>query len=225
MSAKTPCRPLLCTVFLFLPFIVGAFAASAQPAPLSVTIVGDHLAIDGVQKGGSVAVLGAAHEHSYYMPHIRSYRELLTDDNGKGHIDYRPKGGVAFQSIWIVTDVATGQSVLAAPPGYRPIAMAPITPDGPAVQFTPTGVDLDREHADLMVVRPGEAAWSIAIRPGAGLVTAVANGHASVALEKLHPAGQTAAGPPGLLKKGDIVVIVDAVNLQYSITTFGRGGN
>jgi len=67
---------------------------------LTVAVSSEPLKITGVKTGSSVALLGVARESGTYMTYVVSHRELLTDADQDGRIEYSPPHGIAFRSIW-----------------------------------------------------------------------------------------------------------------------------
>lgn len=203
------------------------YSASAATSTLKTTISDDRLLIEGLRPGASVALLGAAHERAYYMTRVMSRREILTDDDRDGTIEYKPSSGIAFQSIWIIMDITTGETKVVTPAGYRPIEMTEQGAGrGNAVNITANVFDIGSEHADILVVRPNEGAWALAVREGGVKDAPVAAiGRSAVPLVKLVPLRPAFGSSPPALKNGDVVAIVDAVRMQYWVTMVARGAN
>lgn len=208
------------------PSSAGA-AASAAPSTLKITTSDERLLIEGLRPGASVALLGAAHERAYYMTRVVSRREILTDDDHDGTIEYKPSSGIAFQSIWIVMDIATGETKVVTPSGYNAIEMTQQGAGrGNAVNITGNIFDIGRDHADIVIVRPNEGAWALPVREeGVKDAPVVAIGRSAVPLVKLIPLRPAFGSPPPALKNGDVVAIVDAVRMQYWVTSVARGAN
>jgi|GEM_PF-4498595 len=204
-----------------------SYSGLAAPSTLKITTSEEHLLIQGLRPGGSVALLGAAHERAYYMTRVVSRREILTDDDHDGTIEYKPSNGIAFQSIWIVMDIATGETKVATPAGYNAIEMTQQGAGrGNAVNITGNIFDIGRDHADIVVVRPNEGAWALPVREGGVKDAPVAAvGRSNVPLVKLIPLRPAFGSPPPALKNGDVVAIVDAVRMQYWVTSIARGAN
>lgn len=211
-------------------FAALAILVSASPpafaSPLVVTIVGGRLVIDGIEPGASVALLSAAHEPAYYMSRIVSHRELLVDDDGDGKIEYKVPNGVAFQSVWIVTDIATGETIVTTPAGYRPIVMTQQGAGrGNPVNVNASGVDIGRDRADILLVRPKEGAWALPVRKGLVSQPGAVKGRAAVAFPTLHPLKPAFGNSPTTLKPGDVIAIVDAERMEYWVTTSSKSAN
>jgi hypothetical protein len=201
--------------------------APAAASTLKITTSDDRLLIEGLRPGASVALLSAAHERAYYMSRIVSSREVLTDDDRDGRIEYKPASGIAFQSIWIITDLASGETKVITPAGYKAIEMFQQGAGrGNAVNITGNIFDIGRERADILVVRPNEGAWALPVREG-GLKDApvAARGRSAVPLVKLLPLRPAFGSPPPALKDGDVVAIVDAVRMEYWVASVARGAN
>jgi len=210
-----------------LALFQGIYSVPAAPSTLKIAISDEHLLIQGLRPGASVALLGAAHERAYYMTRVVSRREILTDDDRDGAIEYKPSSGIAFQSIWIIMDIATGETRVVTPAGYNPIEMTQQGAGrGNAVNITGNIFDIGRDHADIIVVRPNEGAWALPVREGGVKDAPVpAIGRSAVPLVKLSPLRPDFGSAPPALKNGDAVAIVDAVRMQYWVTSIARGAN
>jgi hypothetical protein len=105
-----------------------AFLAVANLVPatavaeMSAAVSSDRLAITGLSPGASIALLRVAQDTGPYLTHVVTRRELLANDDKDATIDDEPPG-IAFRSMWIMVDVATGRARHRLAPG------APAGPD------------------------------------------------------------------------------------------------
>jgi len=212
---------------LLLCVVLTGFSFSGMALPLSVTVTNRRLNIEGVTPGSSVALLSVAHEPAYYMTRVVSRRELLSDDDGDGRIQYEPPNGVAFRSIWIVADLVTGEVTIASPPGFKPLQMRQKGAGrGNAVESVANTLDVGRDHVDILVVRPGKGAWAIGVREGRTEDRdGVANGRIRVDLAKLQPLLADFGAAPHGLQPGDVVAILDAERMEYWMMKSEPGGD
>jgi hypothetical protein len=196
----------------------------AKAAPLSVAASADRVVVQGIRPGGSIALLSVAHESGYYMTKIVSRRDVLTDNNRSGRIEYVPDSGVAFRSIWVVVDLETGELAVASRAGFQPVQMSdPSDGRGPAVAVGPTEFDIGHDQADILVVRPGKGAWTIGLRErGTDDLPAAAPGRIHASLTKFRPIKKEFGSAPPAFIPGDVVVVLDPEQMEYWVTRVGR---
>jgi hypothetical protein len=199
--------------------------ASGLAAAMSAAVTGEALIIEGLARGGSVALMSVAREPSYYMAHVVSRRELLVDADGDGVIRYAPPNGVAFSSIWIAVDLSSGEVRVAAPEGFHPPEMEQRGAGrGKAVEAIAATIDIGRNEACILVVRPGSGAWSTSARDGSpGDRDGRANGRLRLDLSTLRGLAGTSGQPPHALQKGDVVAVLDAESMEYAVVVAGEG--
>jgi hypothetical protein len=205
---------------------VSGFPSTAVAAPVA-ELSDKELVVRNLTPGSAVALLAVAHEPAYYMMRVVARRELLKDDDKDGVVRYVPDHGVAFRSIWIVVDVASGESAMTTPAGYEPVEMYQRGAGrGQAVQAIVNTLDIGREAVEILLVRPGEGAWFVTARDrGFSDQDGQANGRIRLNPRKLRsPQGAYGEGPHAM-RNGDVVAMIDPDILEYWWATMGRGGN
>lgn len=214
---------ILTFLLLVIVIVTPSVSAAAPVAELS----DKELVVRDLAPGSTVALLAVAHEPAYYMMRLVSRRELLKDDDKDGVVRYVPDHDVAFRSLWIVVDVASGESTMVTPAGYTPVEMYQRGAGrGKAVQSILNTLDIGREVVEILIVRPGEGAWFVTARDrGFADQDGQANGRIRLDPKKLRSPQGTYGDPPHALKNGDLVVVVDPDLLEYWAATIGRGGN
>ncbi len=209
------------SILIVLAILAMSFPCAA--APLAVAVRADRLSIEGLVPGGSVALLGAAHEPAYYMRSIVTHRELLSDGDGDGKIVYAPPRGIAFRSIWMVVDLASGETTIATREGYHALEMVQFgAGKGRAVDVAGSVFDIGRDHVDILVVRPRKGAWAIALR-GRGTEEGP-RGRLRAHVSKLPPMRPDFGNAPPTLVPGDVVLMVDPERMEYWGRTITVGG-
>lgn len=206
----------------FSLWIVGAMPAAAA---LAGTLSSESLHIQGVSPGTSVALIGAAREPASYISRLASYREILTDNDRDGVIQYTPPRGVAFTSMWVVVSLASGEVALLTPEGFPRVQMKQRGAGrGKAVEAIAGSLDIGRNEVAMLIVRPGEGAWTITARDGNSADRdGRANGRLRLDLSKLQRLAGAAPNPPHALKNGDVVAVLDIESMEYLVTTVGEG--
>ncbi len=204
--------------------VVGTSASGAALPSISVTVSSQRVTIAGLTPGASVALLGVARETGAYLTRVATWRELLTDDTHAGRIDYAPPGGIAFRSIWIVVDVASGETVVASPPGYKPGEMKEISAGRPnSVNLAGNLLDIGRSRVDILMVRPKHGAWFTVAR-GRGTEAPDVSGRLHVDVAKLQPLKPAFGTAPVAFTPGDVIFVVDEEELEYSMMAVTPGG-
>lgn len=207
------------SLFGFLLTITVVSAAAG--APLSVQLSNDAVTVLDVTPGSSVAMLSVAREPSYYMSRVVSRGEMLIDTDRDGTVRYEAQGGVAFSSIWVVVDVRSGDIAWTVPAGFLAQEMRQRGAGrGRALEAIAGTVETGRNSVDLMIVRPGTGAWSVAARDGGPSDRdRTVNGRVRLDLSKLTPLSPTSGAAPHALLKGDVVVVLDADLMEYAFFT------
>jgi hypothetical protein len=184
--------------------------------PLSVSLTDSTVQVDSTPRS-TVAVVGVAQEPANYLWRIASRRELLLDDDGDARLAYTPPHGVAFRSIWIAVDVASGASAMAVPPGFIAEEMHELAVgSGKAVETVAKTLDISRGRVEILLVRPGAGAWSLSAREGGpDDRDGTPNNRLRVHLQRLLPLRLDYGAAPDALREGDVVVVLDANRMQY----------
>jgi hypothetical protein len=196
---------------------------SAQAAAaLALRVERDAVVATEVTRGGS-AVFFAVTFETGSVPLRARQATILRDDDGDGTVKLEMPEGVPFIGIWSVTDLATGAVRLATKEGYELIDL-----EEPAELSFRGGErgEFDRfEHraqdVELLVVRPGEGAWTLRgtngaqedldFEPNATLVLGMDR------LTSLAENGRAASG----VRAGDVVVLIDVASMRASAGTVG----
>lgn len=207
-------------------FVAAALCAPVAQA-LSLRVEPDAVVVSEVTRGGSAVIFGFGYDGSGYVPTQVRTAVIVRDDDGDGVVRYEPPPGLSSRGIWAAVDFATGASQLGSRPGYRlrtlaePIEKSLQKEDGSARRER---FERDIASAELLVVRPGEGAWTLsAVEGGENDDDHFGNGNLVVPVERLtslSPGGT----PPSRLQAGDVVLLIDSDNMRVSITTLGARG-
>lgn len=207
-------KPRLTTVVLCF------LLALPMHAALSVTFDGSFVRVQGVTPRGRVAVMSTMREGgSTMITRLSGIREVLTDADGNGSVDYDLKRAIPRFSVWAVVDVASGESLITAPAGVptnESALPAGFVKNAPADEFdTLIGENM---VLDLLWVRPGNngGAWLLrAADGGANDADGKSNGHAVLSTSAFLPLGDSGKAPKKL-KKGDVLVLLDPFAMSSS---------
>lgn len=204
-------RTLIFTAaLLFLTRSIGA-------TPPTVRVSGSSIHLEGVTRGGSVVLLIAAHEPSYYMSRIATTLAVISDDDNDGAIDYDLTRPIPLRTLCIAVDLRTGETGIASPTGFMAEPLPTVHGSKPIVT-TPGRIEVARFHTQVLLVRPGKGAWSGEINGQSDARAQRVDG-VSVDTAKLRPLRRDFVSSPGGTGRGDVIVVIDPVELQYAVTT------
>lgn len=177
-----------------LVLLLFAIASSATAAP-AITFESHAVIATGVTPGGTTAWFAVSHEASRYPARISRNASVLADE-GDGMVRLDLPHEIPVSSVWIVADVETGETTVAAPAGFK---VKSSTLPAAALRHRASGiaphVQLDVDEVEVLYVRPRIGAWST--RSGRAL-----------ALHSMEPLGDSPA-PPDDFAANDMIVVVD----------------
>ncbi len=206
-------------IFCLLATGLVASAAWAQPELI--------LEETGVQvstePGGSIVLLGTERRNSNGTSLTLYTGELLVDQDADGWVSPELGHHVAWESLWVAVDVATGGYAVEAPPSLGP-QIRPLPAD-----LHPGAASLAEQmrRGRMLVVRPGRGAWLAEVADGTTLDQDTSqNGSVAAALEDFEGLGDPPPRRLRNLRPGDTVALLD---LEKQIVSIGfvdpSGGN
>jgi hypothetical protein len=208
------------SVCLFVFTALQIFATTA--GALTLRVEKDAVVATEVTRGGS-AVFFAVTFQAGPVPERARKAAVLRDEDGDGTVTLEMPDGVPFIGIWSVVDLATGAVKLGAKEGYRVIELEDLL----AASFR-----RDREgrfetfeyradDVEMLVVRPGEGAWTMQGTNGAAEDQDYAvDGKLVLGLERLVPVAEHGKAADGV-RAGDVVVMIDVASMRASAATLG----
>jgi hypothetical protein len=186
-------------------------------ADFTVALRGPSVVAEHATPNGDVAFFSETVSPLTYFPAY--YHAALTmPANGNGESVFSTSHAHDQAAIWIAVDIETG-------------AVATATGSGvPAVPFTLVDASQKRDVSgqivkmqlpfdisDLLIVRPGQGAWHVtAIDGGPADEDHTQNGKTAMSIETLVSFKKNSK-PPHALKKGDVIVAIEARSLRYSV--------
>jgi len=192
-----------------------SLVSAADAPPLELTIAAAGVRVGNVTAGSDVVVLVASVEGEGGVLRHRSGAKVFRDDDGDGVVVVADGRGIPLRSVWVAVDVDTGRSAIASPAGFplqsSPLPDSLLEEDGEGV----IGVlDLQQRNAEMLLVRPKSGAWRLRAHEGGnGDGDKHANGKLRLdAADATAVSGDTPA--PKRLKKGDVIALIDPVNLD-----------
>ncbi len=186
---------------------------SRAAAPPRISLAADSLSI--ASAGPTSIVFGIAREiDSDDVVTVRTWSEVLSDDDGDGNVRLDLGRAVAAASVWIAVDVGSGAFDIATPASLELRRRAW---RGQGLRKRPDGRDAIedlRGQAEVLVVRPGVGAWRLRLGDGGPSdEDGSADGRLEAALDRLVP---LAGGPPPPkeFQPEDLVLLVDPNSLE-----------
>lgn len=186
-------------------------ASPVSAAQLELTV--DAAVVSGLAAGGEAAVLAVWRERVLdAATRVTRIHEVVVDDDGDGVARLELGRPVPEASLWIVVDLATGDTEMAAPGAFR---LRELKADTRAFRKNLDSIAVDRTDLEILAVRPGVGAWSLSLSDGGDLDgDGMTDGRAVAALADLTPLGRTATSSPAGLETGDVVAAIDVRNLE-----------
>ncbi|HEV7672040.1 MAG TPA: hypothetical protein VGS22_26260 [Thermoanaerobaculia bacterium] len=154
---------------LFCCFVASVSPAVAQtPAP-SLAFGPSEVFASGVTPGGRVVFFAVTQEISEDEVATLHRRDAVRiDTDGDGVVFFDLGGPVTQRAIWLAVDLATGAYALATPNGEPP-SQTEFAGEGlvlGAPLGAPDSVEDTRTFLEVLLVRPGVAAWAQTIADG-----------------------------------------------------------
>jgi hypothetical protein len=204
-------RPFLLIVLLAVLGLIWPRSAAAAPA---LTYEEQAVVVSGVTPQGQVVWFSLAKQIEGYMAHFVTRRDLLADTDGDGVVRFELDRTVPLQSIWVAVDLASGEAVVGTPEGY-PLRDASEPPGhGRGEPGRPDWVTTGRQMLELLVVRPGQGAWTASLLDGGGDDDDHgADGRLTASLARLHAVGASPA-PPERFQGKDLVFALDPDRME-----------
>lgn len=204
-SIRTP--GFLCVVLALAP------VASVAAAPPRIALADDHLSISSA--GATSIVFGVAREiDSDDVVTVRTWTEVLSDDDRDGNVRLELGRPLAAASVWIAVDAGSGAFDIATPAGLELRRRAW---RGQGLRKRPDGRDAigdSRGQAELLVVRPGGGAWRLRLGDGGPSdEDGSADGRLEAPLDRLVPLAD-GPPPPKEFQAEDFVLLVDPNSLE-----------
>lgn len=207
-----------CRLVLLACALATVAIAQEPPAPV-VHVDGATITVSNVTPGGSVLLVMQERGSSGGILTVRQATNTLTDDDGNGVVALTRSEPLAFRSVCVAVDETSGAFAVGAPDGFEPyVAPLPANALKKDAAGAMTTLVSSVPRARLLVVRPGQGAWTLDAREGGK------NDHDETADGNLAFNFQDAAKvdseqtPPSHVQAGDVVAIITPVRLDVFIS-------
>ena len=206
-------RIRLALLFLLLSTTSLAFGAEKADGSIQISFTESAMRASGVSQGGDAIVFACTIGRYSGFQKLGRHAEVIHDADRDGAIELtiaKP----TISSLWVVVDFTTGAYAVAAPPGLEVRSMN--VPEH-GWKKGREHFDLRRDYLEVLVVRPGEGAWTLSASEGGandddGNLNSVLRARLA-SMQRLHGA-DTAPRPPVIVPK-DLLVVIDPHYLDY----------
>lgn len=142
---------------ILLILILVPTMASGQSS-IAIETEGRTVRASGLSRGAEVAWMASLHENvreAYFR--ITSVNGVVTDEDGDGVVEIELDREIPSRFAIVVVDRSNGESATLLPPeDYRERRSMNLRLNGDSDDF-----ELDRDHAEVMMVRPGRGSWHL----------------------------------------------------------------
>ena len=199
--------------------LLRAAEASASPE-LLVTFEEAAVVAAELTPGGDAVFWSVGREPLGYVQRVVRHQGVEVVD-ALGEARFEPgTGAVLLKSVWAVADLSTGALAIGAAPGFV-LREIPFPGNGFAAG-APGRVNRLRHpqsFVDLLVIRPGVGAWSLQAQDtGTSDRDGQDDDRVMTDLDDLVPLVEGGPEPPERFARGDVVVVLDPLDLTYSAT-------
>lgn len=202
-----------------LLIVASLWISASAFAGLAVRFETDGVVVSGATRGGKVASVFADHEVQLF----RNGTFVMSDPDGDGEFRFSDPKPFSKRTVWASVDLQTGAYSVSSPGGE----LAEIGFRGHALKGNGAGQLKRLEIADaevlqILLVRPGQGAWSLRSADGGRADTdGVTDQRFELDIESLEP--MPGYGPPPKhFEKGDVIVILDPHSRAVFATTVGK---
>jgi len=154
---------------LLCGFLASGSTAVAQTPPPSLAFGSSEVVASGVTPGGRVVFFAVTQEISEDEVATLHRRDgVRIDADGDGVVSFDLGGPVAQRAIWLAVDLATGAYALTTPNGDPP-SQSVFVGEGlvlGAPVGAPDSIEDARTFLEVLLVRPGVAAWARTVADG-----------------------------------------------------------
>lgn len=195
--------------------LAAAFLSLSPPvlAELALRFDASIATVSGATPDADVVVLTVWREQFHGWSRVHRVSEVVqTTAEGTGRFE-APRA-VPPASLWIVADVASGEHVVVSP-GPRPYPQLGGAERRMTLQAA--RLSLDARSLEMVVVRPGIGAWSLALWDGGlGDADGATDGRLDAVVADLVPLGSAPASP-GELAPRDLLLGIDPARMEHFV--------
>lgn len=211
--AATIGRQMLLSAAL-LSLLVSTANAQNRLSTLSVTFGPNEVRVTGAKEGARVVAFGIGLGTFNDAPLLTRHAQALADEDRDGTIAFRPRS-LPESSVWVAVDMETGEYVLATPTGAVP---TPLDLPPAAWHAQRAHLDIRIEYLEVLVVRPGVAAWTLRMGDGGSNdADGRPNGVLTFRLDRMKRLVGENDGPPVVIPR-DLIVAIDPHTLQAFVS-------
>ena len=177
------------------------------------------LSVANVTSGGDAILFFASRSAGGFISRKECGLAFDTDQDQDGSVLFSQPDPTASDFLWTAVDFTTGAHSFEAGGAFK-VSAEPLLSGVSAGAVT---LQVQRPYVELLVVRPGIAAWHGLLSDGTESDVGVDSDNVVVAdlgsLPGKWPAGEQQPGPLGSLAGGDVVIAIDPLRLELFTST------
>jgi hypothetical protein len=205
-----------------LPLLYACSLLAAAPlfaADFTLGMRGETVVAEHGTPNGDVAFFSETVSATMYRP-VYYHAAVAMPSDGNGESSYSTSHTKDKTAVWVAVDVQSGAVAAVSGNGTTPVPF-PLA-DSMKVRDTSgliVKMQLPFIAGDLLLVRPGEGAWhATGMDGGSADDDHARNGRLSFSLDTLVSfKNKNNSKPPHALKKGDVIVVIEARTLRYAV--------
>lgn len=195
-------------------------AIAASTSTVQVEVTSNIVTATGVTPRGDVIFYGRSIGRRNGTPLLERFTTMLRDEDGDGVVSWMPPK-IFLVSAWVAIDLESGNHGAGA---ALPFEIVEFSIAKGAWRSGNQFAVFSRDRLDLVLVRPGVGAWTLAAFQGGPTDMDGRNdAYLTVALsqfERLY--GNTPTAPP-IAKAGDVLLVFDPLNIDLFLQSADEG--
>jgi len=196
------------------------FAGPLSQNGPTVAIESNAIVASNVRHGGIVHFASVSLSSRDGMLIIDKPAASIADTDNDGLVRFETP--VQTRSLWLVVDGSTGGYTVASPRGFL---LRLIDFQGnvvhPGVNNALRRILAERNHVDIVLVRPGDGMWTANVKDGND-DDGELNGSLMADLSAFRPLASTTPVPDRIMP-GDVIFIVDRNSFEFLVTKHSQG--
>jgi hypothetical protein len=192
--------------------------ADRPASNLTVAFGATDVTVSGARPGATIVAFGVGLGRHGLAPLLTRDALSTLDEDRDGVVTF-PVRQLPRSSVWVVAELESGDYVVRTPAGSAPreIKLA-----AEAWRGGIDHIDIPRDYLEILVLRPGVAAWALQTADGGSAdADGRPNGVLRLGVFNLHPLVGASKGPPFVVPR-DLLVAVDPHTLEILVSEAGQ---
>ena len=207
-------RLRLFLVAIFMVPIALSARADKPASTVKLTFATENVTVSGVRARSTVVLFGIGIGSHGRLALLTREVQSQTDSDNDGTVAFAVRQ-VPERSVWVAVELESGDYAIQTAGGEKPGELA--MPDQAWRGGIPH-LDLPRDYVEILVVRPGVAAWALRTADGGSNdADGAHNGILRLGLSRLEPVTGELKGPPFTVPR-DLLVAIDPHTLDTFVS-------